>query len=85
MFIWIVFKWKWKGNIVIQIIIIPNGTNSFNLFHVSLIDQSFLILRYKERNLKYVIPYYLAEIFLDEVVSQRFKNIKNIMIALTKK
>lgn len=83
MFIWIVFKWKWNGNIVI--IIISNETNSFNLFHVSLIDQSFLILRYKERNLKYVIPYYLAEIFLDEVVSQRFKNIKNIMIALTKK
>lgn len=90
MFIWIVFKWKWNGNIVIQIIIIPDGTNSFNLFHVSLIDQSFLILWYKERNLKYVkcqilIPYYLAEIFSDEIVSQRFKNIKNIMIALTKK
>lgn len=39
---------------------------------------SFLILRYKEENFKYVkcqilIPYYLAEIFSDEVVSQRSK------------
>lgn len=52
---------------------------------------SFLILRYKEENFKYVkcqilIPYYLAEIFSDEVVSQRSKNIKiRSIIALKKK